>query len=292
MRRTIAACLVLSPALLCQEPEKVVSGQLGFDVTSQYFFRGLLQENQGIIFQPRVELGYGLYDAEGDDGTLRSLDLRFGLWNSLHDGPTGGAGGIWYESDFYVEVAGKLGERFGAPAGYWVYSTPNGTASFSKGAAPVEELVFRVDYDDRGMWFDSIESGLRPWAVLAIEVDGQRDVPSGGHVGTYLELGVEPSFVIGKLGDGDLTLSFPSKIGLSLGDYYERPQANGGNDDFFGYLDVGAEVYAPLTFLPARMGPWDGYAALHLLLLGDNNEARNGGDVSEFVFSFGMSTTF
>lgn len=290
MRRTFAACLVLSPVVLAQEPpQKVVSGELGVDVTSQYFFRGILQENQGVIVQPRIELGYDLYQAQGE-GTLQSLDLRFGLWNSLQDGPGNDTGGIWYESDFYVEIGSKLGQKLGVSAAYWTYQTPNATPSFSKGATPVEELVFRVDYDDRGEWGESVDSGLRPWVLLAIEVDGQRDVAVNGHVGTYLELGIEPTFEIGKLGDDPLLLSVPTKLGLSLGDYYE--DFNGGDDDFFGYFSVGAELSAALGFLPAGMGPWEGFAALHFLLLGDNNEARNVGDSSELVFQFGASTFF
>lgn len=295
MRRTLvcltSSAVLSAPALLAQDPvpEKVVSSRLGLDFTTQYFFRGMQQENQGIIAQPYVELGYGLYEG---DGEFRSLDLKFGLWNSLHDGPTGGTGGIWYESNFYVALEARIGERMTGGLAYSVYHTPNGTPTFSRGAAPVEELIFTFDYDDRGQIFDSDFSGLQPSAVLAIEVDGQRDVPSGGHVGTYLGLGIEPAWIIGTLGSGDLTLSLPVVFGFSLGDYYERPQADGGNDDFFGYADFGAELSAPLTFLPSRMGPWTGHVGLHWLLLGDNNETRNDGDTTELVFSFGAQTYF
>lgn len=293
MRASLVACLclLLSPALLAQDPPaKVVSGQIALDVTSQYFFRGLLQENQGVIVQPSVELGYGLYENDGE-GTLHNLDLKFGLWNSLHDGPTGGNGGIWYESNFYVSLGGRLGERLDTSVSYRVYDTPNGTPTFSKGGKPVEEFVFTFDYDDRGMWFDSIESGLRPSLVLAFEVAGQRDVvTTGGHSGIYAGLGVAPAFVIGQLGSGDLTLTLPATLGLSLRDYYEP--VNGGNDNFFGYADVGAELSAPLKFLPARMGPWEGEAGLHLLLLGNNQRSRNSGDAAELIFAFGFSTIF
>lgn len=297
MRRTIAAGLVLSSVLTAQDPPpKVVNGSLGLDVTTQYFFRGILQENQGLIVQPSIELGYGLFEGDGD-GSLRTLDLTFGLWNSLHDGPTGGTGGIWYESNFYVGLEASLGDRLHAGVSYSVYETPNGGTTiaaqgrtFSKQNRPVEEFVFTFDYDDRGLWTESIAGGLQPSFVLAFEIDGQRDVATGGHTGTYAGLGIAPAFVVGQLGDGDLTLTLPATLGLSLGDYYER--GTGGNDDFFGYLDLGAELSAPLSFLPARMGPWEGHAGLHLLVLGDNNELRNSGDPTELILSFGMSTKF
>lgn len=296
MRRTVATCLGLSAVLAAQEtrpdpqatPPKVVSGRFGFDFTSQYFFRGLVQENQGAIWQPYVELNWGLLEGDGD---LRKLDFKFGLWNSVHDEKTGGAG-VWYESNFYFGVEAQIGERLTAGLTYSIYDSPNGSPTFSKNGRPVEELVFSFDYDDRGQWFESLASGLQPSLVLAVELDGQRDVINGaGHVGIYAGLGIEPSFVIGKLADGDLTFSIPTTLGLSLRDYYERT-IGGGNDDFFGYLQVGAELSAPLTFLPSRMGPWTGRAGAHFLLLGDNNETRNGGDVAEVIFTLGFETVF
>lgn len=97
----ISAALAAVPVVAQEQgaPEKFVSGSMGVDFTTAYFFRGIVQENQGVISQPWVELGYNLHSA--DEG-LKSVDLVFGVWNSLHDGPTGGAGGIWYESDFYA----------------------------------------------------------------------------------------------------------------------------------------------------------------------------------------------
>jgi hypothetical protein len=297
MRATFVACLLLSPVLLAQDPPpKVVSGTLGLDITSQYFFRGLLQQNDGLILQPSLELGYGLYQAD-DDSSLRSLDLKFGLWNSLHNDSGSAALGVWYESDFFVELASRLGERLTTGVQYVAYQNPNRVTptnpAFSQRNQPVEELVFTFDFNDRGMWLESIDGGLQPSLVLAFELDGQREVATvnGGHSGVYLGVGVEPSFVVGQIGDGDLTLTLPATLGLSLRDYYERTNG-GGNDDFFGYLDVGAELSAPLKFLPARMGPWQGEVGLHLLLLGDNNRARNSGDTSELILSAGLSTYF
>lgn len=259
----------------------VVHGAFGIDFTNQYFFRGILQENQGVIAQPWWQLGYGLYEER--DGSLRKLDLTFGQWNSLHDGPTGTQGGnaMWYRSDFHIGLDGTIGERLGVGVAYAAYHSPNGRFG------TVEELIFTAKYDDRAQLVESLASGLQPRVELAIELDGQSD--AGSHVGAYLGLGIEPSFVIGKLGESDMKLSVPTTLGLSLADYFED---NAGNDDFFGYLEVGAVLSTALTFLPARMGPWDGHVGLHWLLLGDNNEDRNVGDTTELVFSFGMSTRF
>lgn len=265
--------------------ERVVSGAFGIDFTNQYFFRGIQQENQGVIGQPWWQLGYGLYEG---DGSLRKLDLTFGMWNSLHDGPTGTEGnfGMWYESDFHIGVAGVVGERLHVGTRYATYHSPNGGLAPNQAVGTVEELVFSVKYDDRGQLVESVVSGLQPRVELAIELDGQRD--AGTHVGIYAGIGIAPSIVVGKLGEDDITLSLPATLGLSLRDYYEVA----GDDDFFGFLEVGAVASAPLSFLPSRMGPWQAHVGLHFMLLGDNNEQRNQGDTSELVFSCGMSTTF
>jgi hypothetical protein len=255
-------------------PLKVVSGSFGIDFTTQYFFRGILQENQGVIGQPWIDLGYGVLEGAG---WLRDLDLKFGMWNSLHDGPTGGAGSIWYENDAYVGLAATLGERVSVGTTYTVLSSPNG------GFGTVEELALTGTFDDRGLLF---ASGLRPSMALVFELDGQAD--AGNQLGTYLQLGLEPSFAIGTL--ADVTFAVPVELGLSLHDYYEQP--GGGGDDFFGFLDVGISASTALSFLPERAGPWRAKLGLDFVTLGDSNQQRNADQASEWILSFGLSTSF
>src|SRR5688572_30215363 len=147
--RLLYASALLAPLAFAQAPPapvaaspKVVSGEMGFRFTSQYFFRGILQENQGIIAQPWLELGYGLY--EGND-TVKNLGLTFGFWNSLHDGPTGSGGSgqsMWYESDFYIGLSADVGERLTVGMTYTSYYGANGVRP------NVQELAFSATYDD------------------------------------------------------------------------------------------------------------------------------------------------
>jgi len=148
-------------------------------------------------------------------------------------------------------------------------------------------VALSARFDDVGVFSENFS--LQPTLTIAKEQVGQRDF--GNDKGIYAELGVSPSWVIGKLGESDMTMTLPGKIGLSLGDYYERV-GTGGSDDFLGYLQCGAVVSAPLDFMPTRMGPWQGHVGLHALLLGDNNENLNGNDSLEFIFEFGMKTEF
>src|SRR5512147_1578110 len=59
-------------------------GRLSFsltnDFTTAYFFRGILQERNGFIWQPSAELTFNLWKG---DGPLHSVALGMGIWNSF-----------------------------------------------------------------------------------------------------------------------------------------------------------------------------------------------------------------
>lgn len=292
MQKTLLLSLLVPGALLAQENasfqdrmdarNEAIGGSLGFDFTSQYFFRGIRQENQGVIAQPWINLGINVHN--GDEGGLHNVNVVLGQWNSLHDGPTGGAGGVWYESRFYAGVEADFGERWHFGIRYNTYASPNGAAAAL--GRPVQELAFSAQWDDSGVISENFS--LKPRVTIARELSGQRD--QGSDRGIYAEVAIAPDWVIGKLGESDMTLTLPATLGLSFGDYYEN--VGGGGDETFGYLQVGGVLSAPLDFLPARMGPWSGHVGLHALLLGDSTDRRNGGDSAELIFEFGMKTEF
>ena len=71
-----------------------------------------------------------------------------------------------------------------------------------------------------------------------MELSGQAD--GGSEEGTYVELGVGPSWPLGGKG---VTIGIPVKLGLSLQDYYEAD----GEDNKFGYFDIGALFTVPFA---------------------------------------------
>jgi hypothetical protein len=261
-------------------PADGVSGTFGVDFTTAYFFRGIRQEDKGVIAQPHFELDFKLC---ADEGVLHSLDLVLGQWNSLHDGPTGSGGtaqSMWYESDFYATLRAGLGERWSVDSTYTTYYSPN--ARFRT----VEEIAFGLAYNDDGQLGEGF-AGLQPSVRLAFELDGQAD--AGTHLGTYAQLALAPSLELGKAGAYDFKLALPLIAAFSLGDYY---QDAAGKDHTFGYLDIGCVLSSPLPFLPSRLGPWTASLGLHGLFLGPSNEQVNNGDDFELIGTFGLSTTF
>lgn len=274
----MAASLVLAATVSAQEPEALrPSMQLGVEMPSQYFFRGIVQENSGFIVQPWIELSVPLTTEVGPFG---QLDLNVGQWNSLHTGPTGTSGGeAWYRSDFHLGLATSLGSRLSLGSQYTVYSSPNN--SF----ATVQELSFSASYDDSEYWGGKFPA-LKPSATLAFEFKGQAD--GGSDEGVYLQLGVKPSFGMSKE-NNNFSLAVPVTVGLSLTEYYEDA---GGSDNTFGFFDLGAEFSTKLDSIPERFGAWEVSAGVHLLWLGSGTEQYNNGDDFEIIASVGMTTSF
>ena len=254
----------------------------GVDLTTQYFFRGIVQETKGAILQPWVELTTPITPPTGDVG----IDLTIGLWNSLHTGDTGTGGGTtdpraWYESDFYLGLGAQAG-KVAAAVTYTIYSSPNN--SFES----VQEFAISFTYDDSADWGTGF-AGLNPSATLALETKRQADGGTGAG-GTYLELAVEPALALFDDGENSIAVTVPAKLGLSLDDYYEDST---GDDDFYGYFQVGLHAAVPLeSFLPPHFGNWQMSFGIDLLFLGDNTERYNGGDEFETISTLSLSTEF
>jgi len=137
----------------------------------------------------------------------------------------------------------------------------------------VQELAFKV----------SKAHMLNPYGLIAFELDGQAD--GGDDKGTYLELGVGPSW---PLAGGKATIAVPVKFGLSLSNYYEL----NGEDNKFGYVDVGALVTVPMGSTTSKFGAWNFHAGVDIFGFGDTTKAFNNGDGGKAVVSFGIGVVY
>jgi hypothetical protein len=243
----------------------------GIDFLNAYFFRGIPQDDSGVIMWPYGDLGFALYDGEGG---LSSVGLNVGTWNSLHTGNAGSdgpSGELWYESDFYTSLGLEFAGGAGLGVTYTAYTSPN--SSFGT----VKELSFSFSYDDSEVLGSA---ALSPYVTIAQELDGQAD--GGLNEGTYLELGVSPSYQAQQV-----NLSVPIKLGFSLNDYYEGVDG----DEKFGFFSIGGVVSVPLTQSPTKFGSWELHGGIEFLSLGNFNEAIYG-DSSAVVGSFGIGLSY
>jgi hypothetical protein len=257
-----------------------VSLTVGVDWTTDYYFRGIVQETEDAIIQPYGELSFKLLE---NLGPLTALTLTGGVWNSLHWGPTGESGmradpEVWYELDFYGKLLATLFEDFTTGVIYTAYTSPND--SFET----YQEVAFSLAYNDSKLLGPF---ALNPNLLIAFETKGQAD--AGRHRGVYLQAGIAPSYTLWDKGTYPVTLALPVTLGLSLSEYYEFGRFK---DKTFGYLSVGGTVSVPLAFIPADFGKWQVKGGVQWLHLGDNLKAVNSGDRNEVIGTVGIAFTY
>ena len=252
-----------------------------FDMPTLYMFRGIRQETDpGFTMWPAADLKIDLMSG---DGTLKNAAINLGLWNSLHTGSSGSgnddpAVGMHYEEDFYASFTLGFGGATSFTTQYTAYTSPN--ARFTT----VKEVLFKVSQGSR----------FAPYGLIAFEFDtepgvGQAD--AGSEAGTYMELGVGPSWPLG----GRSTVTVPFKLGFSLSDYYESPVD--GESNPFGFVDIGALITFPLSTVSSRFGSWNLHFGIDYFGLGETTHSFNvdvDGETSpsKFVALVGFGVTY
>lgn len=260
----------------CEEGPNIGNVWLSFnnDFTTAYFFRGILQERNGFIWQPSLDVGITVWEGEG---AVQSVDLAVGTWNSVHSNKTlasGSGPSNWYESDVYPSVSVGFAGGLATSLTYQVYTGPNG--SF----ATIQNLDLDVAWDDSEFWDGPF--GLAPSATLSFELDRTN---FGDEKGTYLGFGLEPNVTVFEDEAYPLTIAAPLALGLSLGDYYEIPEEG---DDTFGYFSFGLGLSVPLAFIPTDFGSWSTSLGIDVYVLGDNLKEANFGDSPYPVGTLGV----
>lgn len=250
----------------------------GVDFTNAYFYRGLGQEDNDIVIQPWADVGINVIQ-ENLWPWLDGVDLQVGVRSSHHFGPTGerpnGDREKFYELDFKGGVMARLFEKWAVGLYYL------NRIGVNDRLGDVHQIEWLVTFDDRDPNFDFQFS---PHALLVFEVEGKSD--TGFDSGIYLELGIRPEFELLRVGPHrPLTLAIPATLGLSIADYY---QDLSGEDDIFGYFQIGAELGFPLLIArgetAGRRWVVKALAGVDLLFLGNNTQ-----NISEFRGTGGES---
>lgn len=293
-RYILFACSVLATVGMCtmfaaaqstesqREPANVVqyavSVQLNLDVTSAYYYRGIRQQDHGLLVQPTARATVSL-----KNDTDFKIDGFIGTWNSF--GPNGGTrtGALiedWYESDLYAGFT-LTHDKLSLTTSYTFLTSP------SDAFQSVQELGFTLALDDSD-WLKSW--AIKPYATLVFEIGANGSDGADLDNGTYLEIGIAPGFML-EVDNTPITITFPASIGLSLSDYY---QDAGGNDTTLGFAQIGMKVAMPLGApgLVGHYGQQTLNAGVAIMFLGDHTKAYNNGDASEIVGTLGLQWNF
>lgn len=228
-----AAAMMLLVNSGAAEAQVAVTG--GVDVPSLYYFRGVRQEvDPKLTLQPFIDVGGSLM-SDGQ-GTLKSATLNVGSFNSIHTGSNKDDFGAFYESDVYATL-GLSFDKFSLGTTYTAYTYP------APGFDTIHEIAFKGSFSNK----------LAPYGLVAFEF--AEDNP-----GTYVELGVGPSFPLTS-SEGGPTLTIPVRIAFDAKDYY-------GGDTGFSYFGIGGTVVIP-------RGKWSIKLAVDSMALSDTLKAYN-----------------
>ena len=157
------------------------SGSIQADFTNVYFFRGILQERNGLVAQPWGELYYALYQSE--TGFIRDFSIGGGVWASFHTEETLAEHGphSLYEVDWYPALYLELQGGLSLSAIYYFYTSPNGAFSTA------DELNLKMAWDDSETFG---RFALQPWINLAIETE---NTAFGDEEGIGVQMGIAPT---------------------------------------------------------------------------------------------------
>jgi hypothetical protein len=192
-----------APAPAPEPPAKKVTGTVGADIPSAYYFRGYRQEfDPAFTIQPFIDVAIA-----GENASF-----NVGLFNSFHTGSNKDAGYGYYETDFYAAAT-----VHNIKATYTAYTYPKIDDS------TIHELMFST----------SFANALAPSVAVAFELAK----PEGYDKGIYLELGVAPAVPMGD--EAPVSITIPVKLGLGLKDYYFDAD---GDDTPFGYFSAGVNL--------------------------------------------------
>jgi hypothetical protein len=222
----LAMVATATPAA-AQDPAPVVVVTGGLDFVNQYNFRGIRQNTDGMSIWPFVDFGFTPFRG---DGGLKTVGLNVGTWNAIH---TALDDNKWYESDIYGTVAFGF-ESASVGVTYTSYTSPADLF------AHVKEIALKLS---SGAPVGGVS--LNPYGLVAFELTDEGQADGGTGKGTYIELGVAPSFAGARA-----SLAVPIKVGLSASNYFEHNMGTEAapqfEDETFGYLSLGGLVTVPM----------------------------------------------
>lgn len=242
-------------------------------VPGRYYYRGFVQERDGFIVQPAFRIGADLYEKE--DAALSRVAGLVGFRASFHEEKTladDNGNESWYEADLLAGVQFELFERLEADLLYASVTSPNGAFD------TIEEINLNMTFDDAGLWPGSF--AVQPLVNIKTEIGTSAFTAPRG---TLLQLGMEPGFNPFESRTLPLRVSFPVEVGISLDNYYFLPEPLAGEDDTFGYAQVGASLTMPLFFISPDYGQWAMQVGVDYIYLGDNLKTFNQGRQDDWI---------
>jgi len=218
-------------------PEKVlesaITGDIGLNVVTSYYYHGAIQQNHSASFQPYADINFKAFEG---DGFLNKATVNFGIWNSLTNPATNKAWSgpkSWVESDFTPGVSLTFGKVTLTESFQFMFFPNNSVPETS------ESIVSKLAFDDSDLLG---ALALHPSITHQHEVSGKAANGPVDRKGDYWEVAVAPSIAAGPV-----TVTAPITVGFGSSKYYL--------EDGYAYFSAGVNLGYALP-LSKQFGVW------------------------------------
>ena len=266
-----------APKIQEAPPPSRIHALFNLEVSSSYLTpRGLIVEDQGVVFQPLFLMFVNLW--QGDD-FINEVTLVPGVWNSIHSRKAGPDASHWNEIDPILGLNTKFAKDFTLGITYTIFKSENGSFATS------HHLETKLSYDDT-KYLKAF--ALHPYIIYWQELKNKA-TPARTGPGYYFDVGITPAYTIGRW---DLKLEAPIRALFPNERFY-------GAASTVGLYELGLKGTIPLKFMPKGGGDWSAHAGFkYMRFLNDNligfqsflGPGRPTKDAAQFYF--GISAFF
>jgi hypothetical protein len=250
------------------EPDaSIFSGEIGTTVANQYITRGFVVNDEGVSFQPYLDLNAELYRG---DGFIDSASMILGLWSVISSTPlqgTGGGGNRFTEFDYGLGFTVNFADRWSFTPYYNRWTSPAG--AYDDG----HWISAAIEFDDHGLIARNFS--LHPF--LEVLWDPGIEAASG----LCFESGIRPNITLFSESEAPINAAVLVMTGLGSGYFGET----------YGYFATGPKISVPLTFIAPSLDRWSVSAEYLYYDFGSMAAEYNGRD-SHHLVSFSLAVSF
>jgi hypothetical protein len=274
-----------APAATPPPPPSKVNVLLNFEFSDKYLTpRGMIVQNEGLVFQPLL-LGFAnLYSGEKDD-FINSATLVGGVWNCFGTGglPSSDSNGAknthWYEIDPIAGMSFGMAKGFTLDVTYTAFNMEVFNIPFS------QHLETKLSFNDSPyLKAFALHPSIIFWKELTGKAVASTDTdPESSY---YFDIGIAPSYTFGE---GGVKLEAPCRMLLANEDFYGT---GAGDASTVGLWEAGLKASMPLKCMPAGYGNWSVHAGFKYMDFVDDNLIATQGQSDTWQAYAGISTFF
>lgn len=251
---------------------------VNFEFSDKYLTpRGMIVQNEGLVFQNLVLGFFNLYGSDDFSATLVG-----GIWNCFGSSKLNDNSGnptMWYEIDPIAGMSFGIGKNITVDITYTAFNMQIFNIPFS------EHLETKLSYKDADLLG---KFALNPYVILWTELHNKAvaNTDARPDESFYFDIGVAPSYTLKDL---DLKLELPCRVLTAESDFYGT---GAGSHSAIGLYELGVKATLPMKFMPAGYGNWSSHLGVKYMDFVDDNLVATQGRSDTWQIYGGITTFF